>query len=71
MIKRNSSKTDDTREKLLKIIEVLKEHTSSKSIKIPKNYPKLFHDLYKYIKPEINYISVSFDELEEIDREKQ
>ena len=56
MINRKLSKSEDSREKLLKIIETLKDHTSSKSVKIPKNYPKLFKSLYKYIKPDLKKI---------------
>ncbi len=61
----------DPREKLLKVIELLKDHTTNNSLKIPKNFGFLIRKLYKYIKPKINLMNVTFDELEEIDKEKQ
>ncbi len=71
MNRNNISKSGDPREKLLDIFEIFKDHTTTKSIKIPKNYSLLFRKLYKYIKPEINLVNITFDELEEIDKEKQ
>ena len=61
----------DPREKLLKILELLKEHTTSNNLKIPKNFNYLIRKLYKYIKPKINLMNVNFNDLEDIDKEKQ
>ncbi len=66
-----SIKENNPREKLLEIIKIFKEHTSSSMIKIPKNIYSLLRKLYKYIKPKINFVSITFNELEEIDKEKQ
>jgi len=71
MNRNKKGKSYDPREKLLDIFEIFKNHTTTKFIKIPKNYSLLFKKLYKYIKPEINLVNITFDELEEIDREKQ
>ena len=61
----------DPREKLLKILELLKDQTTTSSLKIPKNFGLFIRKLYKYIKPKINLRIVNFNELEEIDKEKQ
>jgi hypothetical protein len=71
MIKNSNSKEEQPREKLLKILEIFKDNTTNKSVKIPKNFSILLRKLYKYIKPKINLVNITFDELEEIDREKQ
>ncbi len=70
----NSSrnKEDIVREKLLKILQNLKDLNSNKVIKIPKNNSIILRKMYKYIKPSyINLININFNELEEFDREKQ
>lgn len=68
---KNVIKVEDYREKLKKYIQNLKDNTSVRNIKIPKNFPILIRKIYKYIKPNINLININFDDLEEIDREKQ
>ena len=62
---------EDPREKLIKILEIFKENTSPLNIKLPKNSAVRLRKLYKYIKPNINLIKISFNDLEEIDKEKQ
>jgi hypothetical protein len=65
------SKSENSREKLKKMLKNLKDNTSSRMIKIPKNYTLLLRKIYKYIKPHINLIDINFLDLEEIDNEKQ
>ncbi len=62
---------DNPRDKLKKYLKNLKENTSTKNIKIPKNFPIILRKIYKYIKPNINLININFVDLEEIDNEKQ
>jgi hypothetical protein len=71
MNKNSNVKEEQPREKLLKIIELFKDNTSTRTVKIPKNFSLLLRKLYKYIKPKINLVNITFDELEEIDKEKQ
>ncbi len=70
MNRSGNSKNADQREKLLDIFEVIKDHSSTKTLKIPKNYPKLFRRMYKYIKPDINMVNIGYNELEEFDKDK-
>lgn len=67
----NATRGDSSREKLLKILQNFKDLSSNKIFKIPKNYCMLLRKIYKYIKPNINLININFNDLEEIDREKQ
>ncbi len=62
---------DNPREKLKKYLKNLKDNTSIKNIKIPKNFPIILRKIYKYIKPDINLININFMDLEEIDKDKQ
>jgi hypothetical protein len=64
-------KTEESRDKLFKILENFKENTTTKTIKIPKNFPLLVRKLYKYIKENNNMMNINFNELEQIDKEKQ
>jgi hypothetical protein len=68
---RGVSQLDNSREKLKKYLKILKDNTSSRIIKIPKNFPVLLRKIYKYLKPNINLIDINFNDLEEIDKEKQ
>jgi hypothetical protein len=67
----NVNRRDSSREKLLKILQNFKDITSNKVIKIPKNFYIILRKLYKHIKPNTNLININFNDLEEIDREKQ
>lgn len=69
--KTNVTRSDSSREKLLKILQNFKDITANKVIKIPKNFNILLRKLYKHIKPNTNLININFNDLEEIDREKQ
>jgi 5-bromo-4-chloroindolyl phosphate hydrolysis protein len=65
------SKSENSREKLKKMLKNLKDNTTAKSFKIPKNFNLLLRKVYKYIKPNINLIDINFADLDEIDRDKQ
>ena len=67
----NRGVSDNSREKLKKYLKILKDNISSKTIKIPKNFPVLLRKIYKYLKPNINLIDINFNDLEEIDKERQ
>ena len=67
----NVNRGDTSRDKLLKILQNFKDLSSNRTIKIPKNFCILLRKIYKYIKPNTNLININFNDLEEIDREKQ
>lgn len=54
------NKTEDSRLKMLKILQTLNDICSIKNVKLPKNIGFLFRKLYKYTKPHANLLKIGF-----------
>ena len=70
-MQRTNGSKESSRDKLLSIINILRENTTDKHLKITKGFQEKVRKLYKYIKPIITLLSVNFDNLDQIDEEKK
>lgn len=70
MLRNGEHVREDPREKLLKILNFLKDSTSLTGIKFPRNHNLLIRKIYKYIKPNTNIIKTNFLDLEQLDKDK-
>ena len=70
-MQRTNGCKENSRDKLLNIICLLRDNITDKHLKIPKNFHEKVRKLYKYIKPIITLLIVNFDNLDQIDEEKK